>query len=103
MTTASAAAHSPSTSEPNMTLSRLAVFERDGYGNVGWELQDFAGTSGVGCVRNGVRLFIDEANSPVSRAQPKLARLAFQHLYVAKAGAGKPFNGFFHLVPVAVG
>src|SRR5208282_2083521 len=27
----------------------VRVFESDGYGSVGWELHDFAGSSGIGC------------------------------------------------------
>src|ERR1022692_1506107 len=49
-----------------------------------------------------VRLLIDETNAPVSHAQPQLAPLACQHLYVARARLGKPFDGLLHLVPVAV-
>jgi hypothetical protein len=49
-----------------------------------------------------VRLLIDETNSPISHAQPELAPLARQHLYVARAGLGKPFDGLLYLVPVAV-
>ena len=49
-----------------------------------------------------VRLFIHETNSPVSHTQPQLPPLACQHLYVARAGLGKPFDGLFHPVPVAV-
>jgi hypothetical protein len=49
-----------------------------------------------------VRLLIDETNSPVSHAQPQLAPLTCQHLYVARAGLGKPVDGPLHLVPVAV-
>src|ERR1035438_7853214 len=51
---------------------------------------------------NDVRLLIHETNSPVSDAQPELAPLACQHLYVASAGLGKPFDGLLHLVPAAV-
>src|ERR1035437_2251497 len=51
---------------------------------------------------DGVRLLIDETNSPVSHAQTELAPLACQHLCVARAGFGKPFDGLLHLVPVAV-
>src|ERR1035438_6220014 len=45
---------------------------------------------------------VHETNSPVSHAQPQLSPLACQHLYVARTGLGKPFDGLFHPVPVAV-
>src|SRR5450759_3301933 len=49
-----------------------------------------------------VRLLINETNSPVSHAQPELAPLACQHLYVARAALDKPFDGLLHLVPITV-
>jgi hypothetical protein len=51
---------------------------------------------------DNVGLLVDEANSPVSHPQPELAPLAGQHLYIAKPGLGKPFNGLLHLATIMV-
>ena len=38
----------------------------------------------------------------MARSSPELAPLACQHLYIAGAGLGKPFDGILHLVPITV-